>query len=112
MSEQKTLTLQQAAAFLQCNPETVRRLAQAKKIPSAKLGRKWVFIEQDLAQFIRNQYSIGESVVQVVDKNEESSLCQYTNETLSGGLNSLHQTEEEYDALLGLKTDARQKNTK
>ncbi|WP_321276240.1 helix-turn-helix domain-containing protein [Thiomicrorhabdus indica] len=106
MSEQtKLLTLSQAANYLGCNPETVRRHAQAGKIPAAKLGRKWVFIEQDLAQFLRNQYSTPESVVQVVDNNEESSLCQSISETTSGGQNSLHQTETEYNALLGLKTD-------
>jgi excisionase family DNA binding protein len=105
MSEQtKTLTLNQAAQFVQINPETVRRLAQARKIPCAKLGRKWVFIQQDLEQYIRNQYATPESVVQVVD-NDEESLCQYTLETPSGGLNSLHQTEQEYDALLRLKTE-------
>lgn len=100
----KTLTINQAAEFLQCNPETVRRLAQAGKIPSAKLGRKWVFIQQDLAQYIRSQYSNTESVVQVVD-NDEESLCQYTLETTSGGLSSSHQTGKEYDALLGLNTN-------
>ncbi|MBD3822732.1 MAG: helix-turn-helix domain-containing protein [Thiotrichales bacterium] len=109
MSEQsnqptRTLTLQQAAKFLNCNPETVRRHASEGKIPSAKLGRKWVFIEQDLAQYIRNQYSNAESVVQVVDNNEES-LCQSTLETTSGGLISQHQTEVEYNALLRLKTE-------
>ncbi|MDG4813187.1 helix-turn-helix domain-containing protein [Hydrogenovibrio sp. 3SP14C1] len=100
----KTLTLHQAAEYLQCNPETVRRQAQAGKIPGGKIGRKWVFIQQDLAQFLRNQYSIPESVVQVVG-NDEESLCQSTLETTSGGLNSLHQTEKEYDALLGLNTN-------
>lgn len=99
-----TLNLNQAAEFLHCNSETVRRLAQAGKIPCGKIGRKWVFIQQDLEQYIRNQYPIAESVVQVVD-NDEESLCQYTLETPSGGLNSLHQTEREYDALLRLKTD-------
>lgn len=99
-----TLSLEQAAVFLNCNKKTVRRHAQAGKIPAAKLGRKWVFIEQDLAQFLRSQYSTPESVVQVVDNNEES-LCQSTLETTSGGQNSLHQTEAEYNALLGLKID-------
>lgn len=105
MSEQTNLlTLRQTAELLQVNPETVRRLAQAGKIPSAKIGRKWVFIQQDLAQYIRSQYSNAESVVQVVD-NDEESLCQFTLETTSGVLNSLHQTEKEYDDLLGLNTN-------
>lgn len=105
MSEQTNLlTLRQTAELLQVNPETVRRLAQAGKIPSAKIGRKWVFIQQDLAQYIRSQYSNPESVVQVVD-NDEESLCQSILETTSGGLTLLHQTEKEYDALLGLNTN-------
>lgn len=105
MSEQtKTLTLQQTAEFLNLNPETVRRHAIQGKIPAARFGRKWVFIQQDLAQFLRNQYSNPESVVQVVDNNEES-LCQSTLETTSGGLSSFHQTEKEYNALLGLNND-------
>ncbi|MCU7837627.1 MAG: helix-turn-helix domain-containing protein [gamma proteobacterium symbiont of Taylorina sp.] len=107
-----TLTLIQASEFLQCNPETVRRLAKSNKIPASKIGRKWVFIKQDLAQFLRKQYSNPESVVQVVDKMGDESLCQYTNETLSGGLNSWHQMEKEYNALLGLETDNKPLNTK
>lgn len=100
-----TFTLSQASDFLQCNPETLRRMAKAHKIPASKIGRKWVFIKQDLAQFLRKQYSNPESVVQVVDKMGDESLCQYTNETLSGGLSSLHQMEKEYNVLLGLETD-------
>ncbi|NPA72793.1 MAG: helix-turn-helix domain-containing protein [Gammaproteobacteria bacterium] len=104
MKQTTTLSLSQAAYFLNCHKETVRRLAQACKIPSAKIGRKWVFIQEDLAQYIRNQYSIPESAVQVVDNNEES-LCQSTLETLSGGQSSLHQMEQEYSNLLQLKID-------
>jgi excisionase family DNA binding protein len=105
MSESlKTLTLVQVAELLQVNPETVRRHAQAGKIPCAKMGSKWVFIEQDIAQHLRNQYPIAEGVVQVVD-NDEDSLCQFTYEATSGGQNSPHQTELEYNALLGLKTN-------
>ncbi|WEJ61882.1 helix-turn-helix domain-containing protein [Thiomicrorhabdus lithotrophica] len=99
-----TLSLDQAASYLNCNKETVRRLAQANRLPAGKVGRKWIYIQRDLENYIRKQYSTYESVVQVVD-NDEESLCQYTLETTSGGLNSLHQMEQEYDALLRLKTD-------
>ena len=112
MNKTTVLTLQQASEFLQCHPETVRRLANSKQIPAAKIGRKWVFIKQDLAHYVRNQYSNGESVVQVVGNQGDKSLCQYTNETLSGGLNSSHQTENEYNALLGLETDNKPQNMK
>lgn len=111
MNDLKTLTLQQVADLLQVNPETVRRHAQAGKIPCAKIGTKWVFIEQDIAQYLRKQYSKKVDVAQVVDSNEES-LCQYTNAAMSGGLSSQHQMENEYDALLKRGKDGKRKNSK
>lgn len=107
----KTLTLQQVAELLQVNPETVRRHAQAGKIPCAKLGSKWVFIEQDVAQYLRNQYSKKVGVAQVVDTCEES-ICQYTNAATSGGLNLQHQTDQEYADQLKLGKNEKRKNTK
>ena len=45
----KTLSLQEAAAFLHVHPETLREAARAGRIPGAKVGRAWVFLENDLA---------------------------------------------------------------
>jgi len=45
----RTLGLQQAATFLRGHPEELRRRAKAGHIPGAKVGRAWVFLEDDLA---------------------------------------------------------------
>jgi len=37
----RTLTLEEAAAFLQVHKSTVRELAKAGVIPGAKVGRAW-----------------------------------------------------------------------
>src|SRR5665213_1189533 len=51
----KTLNLRKAAAFLHMHPEEVRTRAKRGLIPGAKIGRRWVFIEIDLAEFVRTR---------------------------------------------------------
>jgi len=53
----KTLDLSEAAAFLKMHPEEVRRRAKLGLIPGAKAGRAWVFIDEDLAAWLRERYS-------------------------------------------------------
>ena len=52
-SDFKTLNLHEAAAFLHMHPEEVRKRAKRGLIPGAKAGRCWVFLETDLAEFVR-----------------------------------------------------------
>jgi hypothetical protein len=54
----KTLNLREAAAFLHMHPEELRTRAKRGIIPGAKIGRCWVFIDTDLAEFIRSQYPV------------------------------------------------------
>jgi excisionase family DNA binding protein len=49
----KTLDLQEAAQFLRLHPDTLRRRALAGEIPGAKPGKLWVFLEEDLAAYLR-----------------------------------------------------------
>lgn len=41
--EPEVLTLEQAAELLQAEPDAVRKLAEAGRLPGRKLGRKWRF---------------------------------------------------------------------
>src|SRR6266852_8482328 len=52
-----TLTLRQAAALLKIHPVTLQEKARAGVIPGAKIGRAWVFVEIDLLEYIRAQYT-------------------------------------------------------
>jgi hypothetical protein len=61
----KTLNLQEAAAFLHMHPEEVRTRAKRGLIPGAKIGRCWVFIDVDLADFIRSQYPVRRQALSV-----------------------------------------------
>lgn len=51
-----SLDLEEAGAFLGLHPDTVRERAAAGKIPGAKLGKEWRFLDVDLAAHMRSQY--------------------------------------------------------
>lgn len=49
----KTFDLPGAAAFLKVDPSTIKRMAQRGEIIGAKVGRSWVFREEDLDTYLR-----------------------------------------------------------
>ncbi len=98
----KTLDLHQAAQFLRMNPEALRQKAKAGEVPGAKPGKCWVFVEEDLVEYIRSQYASQRQATRATC-NEEVILCRYDVETKSGGSTSQHQMDEEYAEALGLK---------
>ena len=95
-----TLDISQAADFLGAHKETVRRLAATGKIPGVKIGRSWVFIEQDLVIHIRNKYSTCDA--SQGDHDRSNQKWHSTKEMEYGGL--MYATKEkEYAKVLGLK---------
>lgn len=99
----ESMNLEEAANFLKLHPEELRRRAKAGKVPAAKIGKCWVFLQDDIVEFMRSQYS---SRVQTFDKRlgKEGSLCHLLNEESTGGSILSPQTASEYENLLGLKT--------
>lgn len=61
----KTLNLHEAAAFLHMHPQEVRARAKRGLIPGAKPGKRWVFLEDDLAEFVRSLYPARPQEVRV-----------------------------------------------
>jgi len=51
------LTTEQAAAYLQVHPETMRRWARTKAVPAAKLGNRggFRFRREDLDRFLETR---------------------------------------------------------
>lgn len=98
-----TLDLIEAARFLKADEETIREKAAAGEIPGAKIGRKWVFLDVDLAEYLRSQYGA----------QREEKACRSTRgkDRQSGGLSSVS-TESEYRKALGLTTEGAQKSSK
>ena len=100
----KTLDLQEAAAFLRMNPETLRQKTKAGIIPGAKPGKSWVYVEEDLIAFLRSQYAGPAEPVRVTDANEEVT-CHSIDATRLGGSALRRQAVSEYREALGLKTE-------
>jgi excisionase family DNA binding protein len=96
-----SLTLLEAAAFLKVHPEELRRRAKAGLIPGAKVGRAWVFLQDDLAAYLRSLYSRPRQALRVT-LGKEVAACHFADVVQSGGSTSSLQPENEYGALLGL----------
>jgi hypothetical protein len=94
----KTFNLPEAADFLHMHQEEVRTRAKRGLIPGAKIGRRWVFIEDDLAEFVRSLYPVKRQALPVTKTNLEGA-------DRSGG--SLSRTIKEYEKLLGLNSTRR-----
>ncbi len=69
----RTLTLEEAASFLHMHPEEVRTRAKRGIIPGAKTGRRWVFLEVDLAGFVRSLYPVRRQALQVTTSEEATT---------------------------------------
>ncbi|HAT8266879.1 TPA: helix-turn-helix domain-containing protein [Legionella pneumophila subsp. pneumophila] len=97
----KTLTIEQAAHCLCVHKETIRRMAVSGEVPAVKIGRSWVFIEEDLAAFIRSKYACVVTSQGAVQRS--NNKWRSTSETILGGLASPIK-EKEYREALGLAT--------
>jgi hypothetical protein len=50
----RTFDLNEAASFIRTHPQEGRNRAKRGIIPGAKTSRRWVFLEADLAEFVRS----------------------------------------------------------
>lgn len=55
MNDTATLGLIEAAKYLNITRETLLEFVDAGAIPAAKIGREWVFMQGDLAQWLRER---------------------------------------------------------
>lgn len=94
-----TLNILEAAKLLGVHKETIRRMASSGQLPGVKIGRSWIFIEQDLVMYIRSQYAKGVTSQSAVHRS--TNQWRFTKGTQRGGLVSPIK-EKEYKEALGL----------
>src|SRR5262245_31038508 len=106
----RTLNLPQAAKFLNMHPVTVQEKARAGIIPGAKPGKCWVFLEDDLAAYLRSLYPCARQALQGDEK--ESRSCHSTNARahLIRGF-ALPTADDAYSRALGLETERKPSST-
>jgi hypothetical protein len=102
----RTFSLTEAAAFLRMHPEELRRRAKIGAIPGAKAGRAWVFIDEDLAAYLRSLYPERRQALQV-SLGKKLNECHSSDAVRRGGSTSPHQAASELDALLAQKIGPR-----
>jgi len=73
----RTLDLNEAAQFLRMHPHTLEAKARAGEVPGAKPGKCWVFLDVDLAEWLRAQYR--------APKQQAEEAWRSTNAGTSGG---------------------------
>ena len=103
----QTFGLQEAADFLLMNKEVLRRKANTVIVPARKVGKRWVFVKEHLADYISGRYPERGQVLRLVDggltTNGVKETCQSINEVKRGGYVSQDQTDRIYKDLLGLR---------
>ena len=65
-----TRDLKQAAGFLKMHPEEVLCRARLRFVLGAKPGKSWVFIDEDLAAWLRGQYPASRPVPPALRKEQ------------------------------------------
>jgi hypothetical protein len=106
----RSLDLEEAAGFLRMSPAVLRLHARQGRLKAAKPGKRWVFLEDDLAVYLGQLYAVRRQAP-LSGSNKEKSSWESTNVVMSGGSISPHQTGREYAALLGLTTQPKRKNS-
>src|SRR6185437_7281291 len=98
----RTLDLQEAAAFLRMSPAVLRLHARQGRLQAAKPGKRWVFLDEDLAAYLRQLYAVRRQAP-LSGSTLEESIWESSNAVMSGGSTSSHLTASEYADLLGLR---------
>ena len=94
-----SLNLKQAADFLKMHPEEVRRRTKLGQLPGAKIGKSYVFLEDDLVAYIRARYASPRQALQVTSQKEQQS-CHSSNAVTRGGSTPPRRQVSALDALL------------
>jgi excisionase family DNA binding protein len=99
------LSLAGAAALLKVHPNTVRARVREGRMPGAKVGRDWRFLEADLVAWMRLQYS--DSARMQLSADQKEALWHSGNVQEFTTSSSQHLTERSLDALLERPTGKR-----
>jgi excisionase family DNA binding protein len=93
----RTFNLEEAAEFLHLHPDTLQQMAKHGEIPAAKPGKRWIFIEEDLVDWIRERY------------RRDKTQCSENAVTFGGSISST--LDDAFDALVGRQTGKELRST-
>ena len=107
----KTLNLPEAAGLLRMHAESLCQKTRQGRIPGAKIGKRWVFLEEDLVQYLRSQYPSQQQTGRATVTETKACFSPVGRKTASDQYDSPSVTDAEYAKLLGLPTPHRRRRT-
>lgn len=100
----KTLNLAEAASFLKMSSETLRRKVQTGEIPATKTAKGWVFLDDDLALYIRSNYHVINNIYlkqnELKNNKDLYPKNKLTRHNTSVSYMSQRKIEKEYEKLM------------
>jgi hypothetical protein len=106
----RTLDLTEAATFLKMHSEEVRRRAKLGQLPGSKPGKAWVFLEEDLVEYLRSRYASHRQALEVT-LTKELKQCHLQNAEIRGGSILPRHQVSALDVLLERKIKSRRKSS-
>ncbi len=99
----ETMDLEEAAKFLHMSTSALRAKIKKGDVKAAKPAKRWVFLTQDLVDYVRSLYTDNVEMPSSDSLKKELQIC-YIDAKKRGGFDLQHQVDSEYADLLGLKT--------
>jgi len=103
----ETLNINEASELLKLHPSTVLAKARSGEIPAAKPGKRWVFIDIDLIDWLRKQYTSNRQEVSAINNGERT--CSLKERKVTTGISSLQSKVKQYTDLLEPTTKKKHK---
>ena len=95
----QTLDVEAASKLLKIHPSTLLAKARAGEIPAAKPGKCWIFIENELLNWLRGLYIYKWQNVGGYQNGDETT-CSLKEKIAKTGITSLPSKEKFYTTLL------------
>ena len=106
----RILTLTQAARLLKAHPDTVSEAIRERGLPAARLGRAYLFIEDDLIDWVRQQYSAPLQGSQAPQREKQACASIAEASAAPGGSTSPYRAASALSAALAPQTKPRRRN--
>ncbi|EMP3043308.1 TPA: helix-turn-helix domain-containing protein [Neisseria meningitidis] len=108
----KTYTVNEAAEYCCCHPETLREYIRAGKLAASKVGRAYCIRQAKLDEFLAQleNDTVQASLIKRSEQKCQKIQMDSTSATAFGTWTSEHQVASALDALLAHKTSKKHKN--
>ena len=74
MTKFETMDLQTAATYLRAKAETISQLARKGELPGAQIGKGWIFLREDVLDFLRKRIA-SETEARRAARDSESNTA-------------------------------------